>query len=302
MSNFKDITALCIEQIKTILVDRLPSTEKTPASQLAEAYLRKAHPKELAETPASEVCGEMMSLWRFIKQRPWGKTAIRAYNPSPEEHQWHSTHSVIEVVCDDQPFLVASILMELEKQDIQVYSLNHIIYSPERDKTNNLTSIKDATDSADKNFEFLMHIEIERQVDEKVLSEIEASIWEVLNDVYRVYRDWKPMRSKLLKTVETCRNKTKAELPIPTKECDEALKFLEWLSTDKFLFVGYAYYTFEEHEGGHAFVYQKGSGLGLLDESGTAHSFVGIGNSALVLLRHVSTVFNSLERIGFQSR
>lgn len=271
MSNFKDITALCIEQIKTTLGKRLSDKEKTPASQLAETYLRKTQPKELAKTPVSEVCGEMMSLWRFIKHRPWGKTSVRAYNPSPEEHQWHSTHSIIEIACDDQPFLVASILMELEKQDIQVYTLNHIVYEPKRDKQHNLTDLERVSDRDNKKLEFLMHIEIERQVDEKALNEVEASIWRVLNDVYRVYRDWKPMRSKLLEAVESCRNKTKTEQPLPVRECDEALKFLEWLATDKFLFTGYAYYTFEAREEGYAFVYQNGSGLGLLDESSTVH-------------------------------
>jgi len=267
MSNFKDIAALCIEQIKTSLGECLKGKEKKPATQMTEAYLAKIQSRELVKTPVSEVRGEMMSLWRFIKKRAWGKTLVRAYNPSPEEHQWHSTHSIIEIVCDDQPFLVASILMELEKQDIQVYSLNHIVYEAKRNKQDVLLYLDKITNRDNKQLEFLMHIEIERQVDETALNEIEDSVWNVLNDVYRVYLDWKPMRSKMLEVAQLCKEKSKDEQPIPTKFSDEALKFLAWLSADKFLFIGYAYYSLKEKDGHHFFVYQEGSGLGLLGEN-----------------------------------
>ncbi len=273
MSNFKDISSLCIDEIKNYFKERLTAKEGKPAEQLAEAYLNKIQPKNLVKAPTAEVCGEMMSMWRFIKHRDPGKTSVRVYNPSPEEHQWYSTHSIIEIICDDQPFLIASILMELDKQDIEVYDENHIVYTYQRDQQGILLALEEIKTVEHENIEFLMHIEIERQPGEKELSNIESSIWRVLNDVGIVCKDWKSMSDKLLEVVGICRKintqhkKDDIKSFISQENYDESLKFLEWLVTGKFLFIGYAYYSLQNIEQKHAFVYQQGSGLGLLEES-----------------------------------
>jgi glutamate dehydrogenase len=36
---------------------------------------------------------------------------VRAFNPSPEEHGFQSTHTIVEIVNDDLPFLVDSVTM-----------------------------------------------------------------------------------------------------------------------------------------------------------------------------------------------
>jgi len=43
---------------------------------------------------------------------------VRAYNPTREQHGWQSTHTVVEIVNDDMPFLVDSVAMELNRQQI----------------------------------------------------------------------------------------------------------------------------------------------------------------------------------------
>ena len=43
------------------------------------------------------------------------ETKIRIYNPNQEEHGWHSTHTIIEILMEDMPFLVDSVRMVLEK-------------------------------------------------------------------------------------------------------------------------------------------------------------------------------------------
>jgi glutamate dehydrogenase len=38
------------------------------------------------------------------------------YTPTVEEHGWSASHTVVEVVVDDMPFLVDSVTMELSRQ------------------------------------------------------------------------------------------------------------------------------------------------------------------------------------------
>ena len=40
---------------------------------------------------------------------------MRVYNPQFEEHGWQSTHTAVEIVTDDMPFLIDSVSMELNR-------------------------------------------------------------------------------------------------------------------------------------------------------------------------------------------
>ena len=54
----------------------------------------------------------------FARRREPGEPNVRVYNPDFEQHGWQSTHTVVEIVTDDMPFLVDSMSMELNRQDV----------------------------------------------------------------------------------------------------------------------------------------------------------------------------------------
>src|SRR5207249_4476658 len=54
-----------------------------------------------------------------------GEARIRAYNPVSGQHGWHSTHTAIEIVSDDMPFLVDSVTMEVNRQGLTLHLLIH---------------------------------------------------------------------------------------------------------------------------------------------------------------------------------
>jgi glutamate dehydrogenase len=60
--------------------------------------------------------------WRLLQRRRQGELKVSAYTPTLEEHGWRSTHSVVEIVTDDMPFLVDSLAMAL------VEHLERILY------------------------------------------------------------------------------------------------------------------------------------------------------------------------------
>ena len=311
MSNFKNIAALCVKQIKTTLEQRLCDEEKLPATQIADAYLGKIKPKTLAQQPVLEICSKMMSLWRFIKQCRQGEVLARVYNPSSEEHQWHSTHSIIEILCSNKPFLLTSILMELDRQNIQVYSLNHVVYEACRDKDNVLTGLvttENTQSKADKHVEFVLYIEIERQSAEQELNRLKSAVCSVLNDVHQARHDWQPMRSKLSEIIESYAEAINGDSPVSVELHNEELAFLKWLlDGDNFLFAGYAYYAFTEQDKKHTLTCQKESGLGLLSKDGsiqqpssvllTARQTAHYLQPALLVLTK-STIRSTLHRPG----
>ena len=55
------------------------------------------------------------------------------FNPTVAEHGWQSTHTVVEIVNDDMPFLVDSVSMEINRHGLGLHLIVHPIVSVIRD-------------------------------------------------------------------------------------------------------------------------------------------------------------------------
>ena len=55
-----------------------------------------------------------------------GAAKLRVYNPQIQKDGWESTHTVIEIVNDNMPFLVDSVTMEVNRQGLTL----HLIIQP----------------------------------------------------------------------------------------------------------------------------------------------------------------------------
>ena len=52
---------------------------------------------------------------------------MRVFNPTIEEHGWQSTHTIVEIVNDDMPFLVDSVTMEVNRHGLTLHLIVHPI-------------------------------------------------------------------------------------------------------------------------------------------------------------------------------
>src|SRR5574339_1204373 len=90
-----------------------------------ERFVRQLYanvpPGDLLRNTVEDLYGAALGLWNFSQQRRLGEPKIRAFNPTPSEHGWRSTHTVIEIANDDMPFLVDSVTAELNRQDLTVH-------------------------------------------------------------------------------------------------------------------------------------------------------------------------------------
>ncbi|MBK1696953.1 NAD-glutamate dehydrogenase [Rhodovibrio salinarum] len=85
----------------------------------------------------------------FATSRPPGKAKVRAYNPQIEEHGYGSSHTIVEVVNDDMPFLVDSVTQRLADLDAQVHLVIHPILEVARDADGKLLDIHSAAGTVD---------------------------------------------------------------------------------------------------------------------------------------------------------
>ncbi len=260
-----------IDRVVDLAKERLGDSGKAAE---AEAFLRLFYKNVPAEDVQAEdpldLFGAAMALWRFAETRTPGQPKIRAYNPRFEEDGWHSTHTVVEIVNDDMPFLVDSVTAELNRRELGVHLVIHPVVHVARDAKGKRQSL--AKDPKAGTAESMMQIRVSARSSAEVLEQIQAGLTSVLSDVRHAVADWRPMRNKLLEVVARIEANPP---PLPQDEVRESLEFLRWLEADHFTFLGYRDFKYEAKTG--RMIVNDASGLGVVRDP-AFHIFGGMRN------------------------
>ncbi|MER5732379.1 NAD-glutamate dehydrogenase [Streptomyces sp. NPDC002138] len=254
-------------------------------SYLQRYYLHTA-PEDLTDRDPVDVFGAALSHYRLAENRPQGTASVRVHTPTVEENGWTSSHSVVEVVTDDMPFLVDSVTNELSRQGRGIHVVIHPQVVVRRDVTGKLIEILGpdcAHPSPDRHpstspsgtpdvfgpatarphdslVESWIHVEIDRETDRADLKQITADLLRVLSDVREAVEDWEKMRDAARRLAEELPGEPTAP-DLREHELDEARELLRWLAGDNFTFLGYREYTLVD---GDALAAVPGTGLGIL--------------------------------------
>src|SRR5690606_34966461 len=126
-----------------------------------------------------------------------GKPLIRIYNPSARTGGYKSTHTVVEMVNDDMPFLVDSASMALNKHGYAIHLTVHPIFKVLRDKRGRLEKVvAPHEDLVGAQQESLIRFEIDRETEKSDLAALEAELHDHMRDVNAAVNDWAAMRGK----------------------------------------------------------------------------------------------------------
>ncbi|MGL4441925.1 MAG: NAD-glutamate dehydrogenase [Bosea sp. (in: a-proteobacteria)] len=170
--------------------------------------------------------------------------------------------TIIEVVNDNMPFLLDSTLAELTDQGIEPDLVAHPIIAVARDGEGVLIRMAgDASARAPEGTlrESLIHIHTDRMADPVARERLIAGLVRVYSDVRVAVDDWSAMRTRLGSAMQAYRTNPP---PLPDEEMAEAMRFLDWISTDNFTFLGMREYRFAATAAAADQV--GGTGLGIL--------------------------------------
>jgi NAD-specific glutamate dehydrogenase len=117
------------------LIDEEVGPDRAQAVRaFARAYLRRLGGGDSSEGISPEaLLGEVLSLFEFACSRDGDAMAVRAFNPTREQHGYEPVGSVLETNTDDLPFLVDSVSGELSSRGLQFSRLLHPIIATERE-------------------------------------------------------------------------------------------------------------------------------------------------------------------------
>ncbi|MGW3014306.1 NAD-glutamate dehydrogenase [Streptomyces sp. NPDC001219] len=248
---------------------------------LQRYYLHTA-PEDLTDRDPVDVVGAALSHYRLAEMRPQGTANVRVHTPTVEENGWTCSHSVVEVVTDDMPFLVDSVTNELSRQGRGIHVVIHPQVIVRRDVTGKLIEVFDSNCDAhgrtgkgkgtelphDAVTESWIHVEMDRETDREDLQQITADLRRVLSDVREAVEDWEKMRAAAGRIADELPSEPVAD-DLGDQEIEEAQELLRWLSADHFTFLGYREYelTTAPGDGGadeDVLTAVPGTGLGIL--------------------------------------
>ncbi|GGT60754.1 NAD-glutamate dehydrogenase [Streptomyces purpureus] len=238
-------------------------SQDTLLDYLQRYYLHTA-PEDLTDRDPVDVFGAAVSHYRLAENRPQGTANVRVHTPTVEENGWTCSHSVVEVVTDDMPFLVDSVTNELSRQGRGIHVVIHPQFVVRRDVTGKLIEVLTTEPRGelphDALVESWIHVEIDRETDRADLKQITTDLLRILSDVRETVEDWEKMRDAALRIAESLPSEPIAPDLRPT-EVEEARELLQWLSADHFTFLGYREYDLVN---GDALAAVPGTGLGIL--------------------------------------
>ncbi|RMI37077.1 NAD-glutamate dehydrogenase [Streptomyces triticirhizae] len=267
------------------VADHGPSQGHPPAhgmdAEALRAYLRRYYlfiaPEDVTERDPVDLYGAALAHHRLAAERPQGTANVRVYTPSVDEIGWTCTHTVVEVVTDDMPFLVDSVTNELSRQERGIHLVVHPQIVVRRDVAGRMLEVLDAGRERegtvdpeqlppDAVVESWIHVEIDRETDQEQIRQVEADLRRVLGDVREAVEDYQKMREAALRIAEGL-----AEEPLSKElrqqDVDEAAELLSWLAADHFTFLGYREYELAREDdggGGDELLPVPGTGLGIL--------------------------------------
>jgi glutamate dehydrogenase len=197
----------------------------------------------------------------FLASRKPGRLSIRLENPDVGSGPL-ADRSVLEILNDDMPFLVDSVVNALSKAGYAVYTVLHPVFTVSRSRTGKLELLLDRAASLETaSRESYIHIQLERISDagaqRKLLDELEG----ILAEVRAAVVDWQPMRQQVQQRIDALRS---GQSPLPTAVVSESIDFLSWLLNNRFTFLGMSYYKASGKGSARQMKPQDNSALGIL--------------------------------------
>ncbi len=228
-----------IDQARAALSERRGDIPAT----FVERLYGHAVPEDVLRYAAADLADLAEQAFDFLVERTPGAPKIRCDTLTLQAGGVHKTLTVVEIVNDDMPFLVDSVMGELADRRLDVRLVVHPVFGVLREQGKLITV--GAAGAADSACESFIHIHLDAIEDAATCAAIVRALQNVLNEVGLAVQDWRPMLDRVNGIVDDLKTNPP---PLPVDEIAEAVQFLQWLLADHFTFLGVRNYRLKGNE------------------------------------------------------
>ncbi len=243
-------------ELKDYIAKKAPKAEVALLQHWVDHYYIAVSRDELAQKHVTNLYASLYSHFQFMKTRQVGQIKLRVFNPDLVRDGFDSQHSIIQLTENDMPFVVDSLLMELNRQGVSIHFIVHNGAVPAcRNDQGEIIEFDENSKNA--SMEANVFIEIDRQYDESALMFLQDALFAVLSDVSLAVEDFLVMREKMEQAVHHVSNDP------------ELNAFLDWLFDNHFTFLGYAKFNVKGMDAAAHLVKDASTCLGLMRDQST---------------------------------
>jgi glutamate dehydrogenase len=255
MTSAVDTPHEVVERVVAVAHERLPPPETQLVAGFIRRYFDRVPPEDLENRQVDDLFGAALGHWRLGARRRPGVPNVRIVNPDVDTQGWHSSHTIVDVVTDDMPFLIDSVTMALTDHGVGIHLVVHPMLNVERDASGGISSITDGPAT-----EAWIHVEIDRLTDAQRCSALEHDLHARLSQVRAAVEDWGAMRARAVSLAGELDTST----VVDHHEASVAAGLLRWMADDHFTFLGFREYELVRGGEGDLLRAIPGTGLGLL--------------------------------------
>ncbi|MEM7250428.1 MAG: NAD-glutamate dehydrogenase [Pseudomonadota bacterium] len=207
-----------LHNVRELLLQR--GAEPVQMSAFVDSYLRQLPGDTLLEVGESLLAPLIERQWNHINEPNRPPTVVRAFNPLPFQGNV-TTHSVLELICVDQPYVVDSLRILFANEGISIHRLLHPVID---------TQCLTTPIPPDAQALALIYLEFDRQP-EALLQLLEKRVAQMITELTLVTSQTDEMRNE---AKQAAREMRESDEPSGGETAD----FLHWLLYDSFIFLG----------------------------------------------------------------
>ena len=234
------------------LLKRVPEAK----SFAGQVFARSSY-EDLSAYRAEDLARFMEDAFAHLQKRKPGTAFVRVEN-EPENQI-----TIIQILNDNMPFLLDSVMTTLNDQGCDVRLVMHPIFTISRDKSGKMTGIygeQPPPFGMAVLRESFIYIHVDA-LDQEAADRLQNELEKTLADVRVIVADWKPMLARLDAAIAQFKQ---SPPPIPVAELAEAIQFLEWLRNNNFTFLGLREYKVDSAATKLRLDPENETGLGIL--------------------------------------
>ena len=210
-----------LQSIIAALPRSLSDDQHSQLCAFIRAYFANLTVQELSELSPDDLAGMALSHWQLAKDRPDGQPLHRVFNPGSDSQGWHSLHTVIQIVANDQAFLVSSLQATLAREGHVMHRLIHPVLAVKRDAQGQWLSLDEQADK-----ESVIHVEIDA-----LTTAAHAALSQSIDNMFNTL--------SLIKAESTTLSGRLIDMAVAIDN-PEMSQFLQWLDEDHFARLGAA--------------------------------------------------------------
>lgn len=228
----------------------------------AQALLASTDETSLSDLEPAALALEVNAAFSALQLRSPAQHSVRLRDGSLARQNGETRITILEIVNDDRPFLLDSVMGEIQSRGHIVHLVLHPIYKAARASDGTLQEVLAEGDNnwGDGSQESYIAVFMER-LPETLRNSLVLAITSLLDEVRNVVADWQPMLARVRAAIVDLEG---SAVHRPREQHAESIAFLEWLIAGNFTFLGVRDYDLLGDSATGELVPMGGVGLGIL--------------------------------------